>query len=378
MQSRQLKGKTLSNYDMRSVFIELYQIEKMIKDGKYIEQRNYTTIRLVTIIEQFFRKVVEFLFRRHPDKRPPSITLDMQALSGIINTASDKSPQYFSYVLISHSFSFQNTHDIADTMRKYGGIEVFSNKQKQSRHDGKVDLIRRDYDKLFNARHNIVHSITWRPHLDVKRYYEMTEKLMNHTLDKANYWAFHIDHEMALSQFKKNEGHVHSVGNDLRNEIDAICDRATELLKQGKYREAIGDYDKVLLLDPDDHTAHSCKAFSLYLLGEYRESIACFERYMMVSYNPTVYFDIGLSLQKLGEHEDAVQYFVKASEHGSGDASEYTFYPALIGSHKMLEDMLVYTDTILDAVPKNSLALAIKKATQEKISLLNSRASGSI
>ena len=141
MQSRQLKGKTLSNYDMRSVFIELYQIEKMIKDGKHIEQRNYITIRLVTIIEQFFRKVMEFLLRRHPDKRPPSITLDMQALSGIINTASDKSPQYFSYVLISHSLSFQNTHDIADAMRKYGGIEVFPNKQKQPRHDGKVALI---------------------------------------------------------------------------------------------------------------------------------------------------------------------------------------------------------------------------------------------
>ena len=378
MKSRQLKSKTLSNYDMRSVFIELYQIEKLIKDGKYIEQRNYVTIRLVTIIEQFFRKVMEFLFRRHPDKRPPSITLDMQALSGIINTASDKSPQYFSYVLISHSFSFQNTHDIVDAMRKYGGIEIFSNKQKQSRHDGKVALIRRDYDKLFNARHNIVHSITWRPHLDVKRYYEMTEKLMNHTLDKVNYWAFHSDHEMALSQFKKNEGYVHSVGNDLRNEIDEICDRATELLKQGKCREAIGDYDSVLFLDPDDHTAHSCRAFSLYLLGEYRESITCFERYMMVSYNPTVYFDIGLPLQKLGEHEDAVQYFVKAFEHGSDDASEYTFYPALIGSHEILEDMLVYVDTILDAMPKNSLALAIKKATQEKISLLSSRASGSI
>ena len=79
MKPRQLKGKTLSNYDMRSVFIELYQIEKMIKDGKYIEQRNYITIRLVTIIEQFFRKVMEFLFRRHPDKRPPSITLDMHS-----------------------------------------------------------------------------------------------------------------------------------------------------------------------------------------------------------------------------------------------------------------------------------------------------------
>ena len=64
--------------------------------------------------------------------------------------------------------------------------------------------------------------------------------------------------------------------------IGEICDRATELLKQGKYREAIGGYDKVLLLDPDDHTAHSCKAFSLYLLGEYRESVVCFERYMMV------------------------------------------------------------------------------------------------
>ena len=69
---------------------------------------------------------------------------------------------------------------------------------------------------------------------------------------------------------------------------------------------------------------------------------------------------------------------MKAFEHGSDDASECIFYPALIDSHEVLEDMLVYTGTILDAMPKNSLALAIKKATQEKISLLNSRASGSI
>ena len=49
--------------------------------------------------------------------------------------------------------------------------------------------------------------------------------------------------------------------NYLYNEIDAMCDGATELLKQGKYREAIGDYDKVLLLDPDDHTAPLLQGF---------------------------------------------------------------------------------------------------------------------
>ena len=55
---------------MSSVFIELYHIEKIIKDGKHVEQKNYIIIRLVTIIEQFFRKVLEFLFRRHPETRP--------------------------------------------------------------------------------------------------------------------------------------------------------------------------------------------------------------------------------------------------------------------------------------------------------------------
>ena len=69
MKLRQLKGKTLPNYDMSSVFIELYHIEKIIKDGKHVEQKNYIIIRLVTIIEQFFRKVLEFLFRRHPETR---------------------------------------------------------------------------------------------------------------------------------------------------------------------------------------------------------------------------------------------------------------------------------------------------------------------
>ena len=76
MTTRLLKSKTLSNYDMGVVFKEFYNLEELINKSQTMAERNYITVRLVTVIEQFFQKVMEFLLKRYPDRCPQKVTVD--------------------------------------------------------------------------------------------------------------------------------------------------------------------------------------------------------------------------------------------------------------------------------------------------------------
>ena len=374
MKLRQLKGKTLPNYDMSSVFIELYHIEEIIKDGKHVEQKNYIITRLVTIIEQFFRKVLEFLFRRHPETRPQNITLDTRIINDIIKADFNRRWWHATELIISHTFSFQNTKDIADAMNTYGGIQIFSNGSTKSNHDAETGLIRRDYDRLFEARHAIVHSIEWRPHLDVRRYYDMAEKLMNHTLEKVEYYRFHDEHDQALLQLQSSEADkYHGIAKKLYDDVLRERKTASELFSQGKYEESIDHYDKVLFLEPDDFTAHFSKGSSFYLLEKYREAIGCFERHLELVNDPGAYFWMGMALQKLGEHEDAIKWFEKVIEHSLDDSTAYIKLAISLGNLGLLDDALKYTNMVLDTEPENNSALEIQKITLEEINRLNNR-----
>ena len=372
MNLRQLKGKTLSDSDMKSVFLELYHIEKMIEDGKYVEQKNHIMIRLVTIIEQFFRKVLEFLFRRHPDKRPQNITLDTQIINNILKAYPNRRWWHVAELIVSQTFSFQNTKAIDDAMKEYGKIQIFSNGSKQANHGAKEGLIKRDYDKLFEARHVIAHSVKCMPYLDVKRYYTMTESLLNYTLDKVEYYGFHEECDQALSQLQKIKTNKHRIAaKKLRDDILDKGKNADSLLKQGKYEESIIQSNEVLFWDPDDFTSHFSRGSSFMLLGKYREAVECYERHLELADDPGAYLYKGIALQKLGEHDDAIKCFGKAIEHGADKVSAYVNLAISLGNLDFLGDVLKYTGMVLDIEPENRDALYIKKITLEEIDRLN-------
>ena len=372
MNFRQLKGKTLSDSDMKSVFLELYHVEKMIEDGKHVEQKNYIMIRLVTIIEQFFRKVLEFLFRRYPDKRPQNIALDTQIINDILKADFNRRWWHVAELIISHTFSFQNTKAIDDAMWKHGKICIFSDSKLYKLND-KSDLIIRDYEKLFEARHVIAHSVKRLPYLDVKRYYTMTENLLNYTLDKVKYYRFHEERDQALSQLQKIKTDKHRIAaaklhDDMKNKGEI----ATKLFKQGKYEESIIQDNEVLFLEPDNFAAHLSKGSSCLLLGKYREAVECYERHLELADDPGAYLYKGIALQKLGEHDDAIKCFGKAIEHGADKVSAYVNLAISLGNLDFLDDVLRYTGMVLDIEPENGNALYIKKITLEEIDRLNS------
>ena len=371
MNLRQLKGKTLSDYDMKSVFLELYHIEKMIEDGKHVKQKNYIMIRLVTIIEQFFRKVLEFLLRRYPDKRPQNIALDTQIINDILKAGFNRRWWHVTELIISHTFSFQNTKAIDDAMYECGKMRLFSDSKRYKLGD-KSGLIMRDYDKLFEARHVIVHSVKWLPYLDVKRYYSMTENLLNYTLDKVKYYRFHEERDQALSQLQRIKADKHHIAaKKLHDNMLNKGEIATKLFKQGKYEESIIQDNEVLFLEPDDFAAHFSKGSSFFFLGKYREAVECYERHLELANDPGAYLYMGIALQKLGEHEDAIKCFGKAIEYGSDKVLTYINWATSLGNLKLLDDVLKYTGMVLAIEPENSIALDIKKITQEEIDRLN-------
>ena len=357
---------------MKSVFLELYHIEKMIEDGKHVEQKNYIMIRLVTIIEQFFRKVLEFLFRRFPDKRPQNIALDTQIINNILKAYPNRRWWHVAELIVSQTFSFQNTKAIDDAMKKYGNIQIFSNGSKQANHGAKEGLIKSDYDKLFEARHVIAHSVKCLPYLDVKRYYTMTESLLNYTLDKVKYYRFHEEHDQALSQLQRIKASKHHIAaKKLHDNMRNKGKIATKLFKQGKYEESIIQDNEVLFLEPDNFAAHLSKGSSFLLLGKYREAVECYERHLELADDPGAYLYKGIALQKLREHDDAIKCFGKAIEYGADKVSAYVNLAISLGNLDFLDDVLKYTGMVLDIEPENRAALYIKKITHEEINRLN-------
>ena len=80
---RRLREKELVNQDIEDIFEEFYNLQYLI--GRKTEQDdiNYDIIRLVTILEQFFRFVVECGLEKDPDKTPTVIEMNPRMIDSM-------------------------------------------------------------------------------------------------------------------------------------------------------------------------------------------------------------------------------------------------------------------------------------------------------
>ena len=119
---RNLKRLTpkLKKQEMDDVFTEFYRLDEIIEKNDQHTQ-NYVVIRLVTIIEQFFRKIVEKQIENKKGEIPKEITINTNYLGDMQSTSKER--------LISSSYSFQNVEDIIRTMNDFQIRKVFSCKQ---------------------------------------------------------------------------------------------------------------------------------------------------------------------------------------------------------------------------------------------------------
>ena len=67
---RRLRGKELADQDIEDISEEFYYLQSMVDRKSEQGDINYAIIRLVTILEQFFRFVVECSLEKDPDKTP--------------------------------------------------------------------------------------------------------------------------------------------------------------------------------------------------------------------------------------------------------------------------------------------------------------------
>ena len=373
MTTRLLKGKTLSNYDMGAVFKEFYSLEELINKNQTMAERNYITVRLVTVIEQFFQKVMEFLLKRYPDRGPQKVTVDTRLFPNIVETGVKYRWINITNLIISQTFPFQNTKDINDAMTTYGDAVIFADDLKQSKKNVNAELSMHNYNKFFDTRHNIVHTIEQRPHLDSRQYYKMTKELLDYTLKRINYYGFYEDiHQVLVHLDKKKEATKYNkISKHLHNETKNEYAIANKFLDDKDYENAIKHYDKVLIQDPNDIISLYCKGCSFLLFEHYYEAIESFERYLESSGDKSVCLYLGISLQAIKNDEDAIMYFRKALEYEPNDTEAYIKLLVSLSRIGLLPNVVNLADMLLKVEPENAAALKIKKLTQNEINRLN-------
>ena len=276
--------------------------------------------------------------------------------------------------IISQSFSFQNTTDINEHMQKHGKIQIFQNSLDVNKDGNNNGLLKYEYDKFFDTRHSIVHSIECRPYLNVRKYYNMTEKLLDYVLENVEYDSFYESCKNAALSFQNNKSDTYDrMFKKLQNERKNAQNNAREAMSQKHYEKAISYHNKVLKLDPSDMVANMENGLAFYNLKKYQQSIESCEQQLELYDSPVLYVLLGSVLQKLGEHEDAIIYFKKALEHESDKTSIYNRLSISTGSIDCLNDALQYANMTLTEKPDDITALGLKKLAEECIADLNKK-----
>ena len=246
---RTVKGKKLPKQDIDDVFNAFYRLEAAISDGQNEYKTDHVMTKLITVIEQFFRCIVQFQLEDDPDRSPKEITLNPLMIEDIIEAVSKKTRKVTVGLIVSFSHSFQSTGAIKDAMKDYGITNIFS---------GKSSLDIKKYEELFRLRHELVHTINppSKPSLELIEYHKMVEDLMRRVLGRYEnvYRSFDVLKGMALYRMNSD-------------------DRAKQCLET-----ALKSYGRTARLKPSNADAHFNKGSVLLDLERYGEALKCFEK----------------------------------------------------------------------------------------------------
>ena len=182
---RIVKSKKISKQDLYDVLENFYKLGNDITDDMNENMNNYTIIRMVTIIEQFCRCIIEAKLEKHSEQFPQKIEIKHQLLDDLLETASLEDNKSIKNALISMSYSFQSADDICGEMQNFG---LFS---KQSALKNKII----ELEPLFQARHALIHTVE-PGMLDVKQiasYSSKIEDMIHGILDTLDIPMYDFD-----------------------------------------------------------------------------------------------------------------------------------------------------------------------------------------
>lgn len=154
--------------------------------------------------------------------------------------------------------------------------------------------------------------------LDVQRY-DFAEELVRAAIaEQDNNPNFHFTLGRILSRQEKKEEAIGQYKKVLRinpDNIDALNNMGTILFSMDKIDEASEIFDRILIHNPADFNALSNSASIDYKKGNNQAAIETYQKALKLNpENPNLYHDIALALEAQNKLPEALQYFLKAVE----------------------------------------------------------------
>ena len=282
---------SLLGQTMDDVFNEFFKLEELLNDSS-IHMKNWVVIRLVTIIEQFCREIIKIQIDNNDDiQLPEKLHINMDDL----DRAKNLTPSF----LITSQYNFQNIYTITKELKHYKINHTFDKEYKN------------DLEKLFDTRHNLVHTISPQNY-DVKAGYFATKNLLKSILKESPYGLIYYENIHGLyfvsnanydramrcfiSAVKIKPDHIDThyyIGllHYFQKNIEDAYDRSTTIMnidptshlgyylkglvfaEQGKYVDAINCYDQVIEIQPDYIGVHYQKCKILFKLNKFDDAL---------------------------------------------------------------------------------------------------------
>ena len=170
---------------MYDVFENFYQLDYDMGRNTSDSENNYSTIRLVTIMEQFCRCIVEIQLEKQKKLVPQKIEIDPRLLDDLLENALSGAAGDVKNAIVSMAYSFQNVHAICIEMETFGLLKKHSSLEKK--------ILK--LEPLFQERHALVHTVE-SPMLDstqIASYRNQIEDVIHEILDKLDMPMYDFD-----------------------------------------------------------------------------------------------------------------------------------------------------------------------------------------
>ena len=337
---RFLRMKEIPDQNIDDVFEQFYKLDEQIKNKDQKDDYANELVKLVTIIEQFFRCAYAIIFNEKLTTKqlPSEITIKLPLLEHIIELSKiyerpDNRTYFLAYV-ISMSYMFENVSPIEDLQKKVSEWNV----------------IKKTHEYMFGLRHRIIHTAV-PPHIskdDILKYYSDFERVFEDTLDYFHIpqYSFHsltgkairnLDRannnydkvndyfNKALKNFKKclnaeNESKkqckysIKSNKQDIGEHMFSIhYEMALIYYMQEKNDKAVEHLDKVLKTNPNDIAA--CYGKACVLLRENKETEA--EKLLVLTARNKLFtFDICKRIIRYNEGKEQLETCLEWVDRG--------------------------------------------------------------
>lgn len=128
--------------------------------------------------------------------------------------------------------------------------------------------------------------------------------------------------------------------NQNNGDASALIQEGVDLMNQGKYQDAINDFDKALKIDPNNFDAYSNGCYSYGMLANFQVAKGyCSEALKIDPNNVNALINEGWALDRIGYFDEAARYFSQAMKLDPSNTLAQQNYQAAI-SHQNIEQVI--------------------------------------